>query len=113
MHVRVLAGRKEGSAYFIVLINKVEATVARHEGGDLLAVLDQLHTKGGEEKERRKQNIQKVLFQHRFPPPPARRATGRHWPYRMHLRMAELGCFASTPLHRRTNARTQTNKMKV
>ena len=35
---------KTGNQDFVILINKVEATIPRHKGGDTLAVLDQLDT---------------------------------------------------------------------
>ena len=33
-----------GNQHLVVLIHVVQATITRHEGSDLLAVLDQLHT---------------------------------------------------------------------
>ena len=33
-----------GNQHLVVLIHVVQATVTRHEGSDLLAVLDELHT---------------------------------------------------------------------
>ena len=33
-----------GNEHLVVLIDKVQTTIARDEGGDLLTILDQLHT---------------------------------------------------------------------
>jgi hypothetical protein len=42
-----LTGSSESSdEHLIVLVDEVERTVARHEGGHLLTVLDELHTHG-------------------------------------------------------------------
>ena len=35
---------ESSNQHLVVLIHKVQATIARHEGSDLLSVLDQLHT---------------------------------------------------------------------
>merc|ERR1719491_1999263 len=40
----VAAPAKASNEYFVVLVDEIQATIPRNECGDLLAILDQLHT---------------------------------------------------------------------